>query len=71
MRSRFFPRYREEDLLNREYSMMARLNVIPNQREMSGRDFIYHTDMIQKDLAEEEKARKMRDAMKRAGSIKV
>ena len=65
MRSRFFPRYSEEDLLNRKYSFMARLQVIPDGT-MEGREFIYHADLIQKDIAEEEKQRKLDAAMRRA-----
>jgi hypothetical protein len=67
MRSRFFPRYSEEDLLNRKYSFMARLQVIPDG-SMEAREFIYHADLIQKDIAEEEKQRKMDAAMRRANS---
>lgn len=56
MRSCFYPRYTEEDLLNRIYSFMSRLQTLPPPT-MEGREFIYHADMIQKDIAEEEKAR--------------
>jgi hypothetical protein len=62
MRSPFFPRYSEEDLLNREYSFMSRLHVIPPE-SMVGKAFFYHSDMIQKDIIEEQKAKRMRDAM--------
>jgi hypothetical protein len=33
---------------------------------MEGREFIYHADLIQKDIAEEEKQRKLDAAMRRA-----
>lgn len=44
---------------------MARLQVIPDG-SMEAREFIYHADLIQKDIAEEEKQRKMDAAMRRA-----
>lgn len=56
MRSCFYPRYTEEDLLNRIYSFMSRLQTLPPPT-MEGREFIYHADMIQKDMAEEAKER--------------
>jgi hypothetical protein len=70
MRSHFFPRYSEEDLLNRKYSFMARLQVIPPD-DMEAREFIYHADMIQRDIQEEEKRKKMADAMNRAKGIRM
>ena len=38
---------------------------------MSARDFFYHTDMIQKDIAEENKARKQKEAMQNARGVKM
>ena len=66
MRSRFFPRYSEEDILKRVYSFMSRLHVIPDLDKMNSKDFFYHTDTIQQDIVEEEKAKKMQQAMKNA-----
>ena len=66
MRSRFFPHYREEDILNRKYNFMARLNVIPPD-EMEAKEFFYHADMIQRDIAEEEKKKRMQEAMNKNG----
>ena len=68
MRSRFYPRYSEEDLLNRNYSFMARLQVIPD-KTMEAREFFYHADMIQRDIAEEEKRKRMREAQARAQGV--
>lgn len=61
MHSRFFPRYSEEDLLKRKYSFMARLQTLAPE-DMEAREFFYHADTIQKDIAEEEKAKRMQAA---------
>lgn len=70
MRCDFFPHYSEEDLLNRRYSFMARLQVLPEET-MEAREFMYHADMIQRDIAEEEKQRRMNRAMQNAQGTKL
>jgi len=49
---------------------MARLQVIPPD-DMEAREFIYHADMIQRDIAEEEKRKKMESAMQRAKGVRM
>lgn len=70
MRCDFFPHYSEDDLLNRKYSFMARLQVIPPDTT-EAREFLYHADMIQRDIAEEDKQRRMKNAMDAARGSKV
>lgn len=43
---------------------MARLQTLPPPT-MEGREFFYHADMIQRDIAEEEKARARAASMSR------
>ena len=64
MRSRFFPRYSEEDLYNRLYSFMARLQVLPPET-MEFKELLYHADLIQRDIAEEEKRRRQEESRRR------
>jgi hypothetical protein len=47
---------------------MARLQVIPDE-SMEAREFFYHADLIQRDIIEEEKRKRMREAIGRANGI--
>lgn len=49
---------------------MARLQVLPPE-SMEAREFMYHADMIQKDIAEEEKRKTMEAALRRANGIRM
>lgn len=49
---------------------MARLQVLPEET-MEAREFMYHADMIQRDIAEEEKQRRMNRAMQNAQGTKL
>lgn len=70
MRSPFFPRYSEEDILKRVYSFMARLKVAVDMNTMNSKDFFYHSDTIQHDIIEEKKRAEQEEAMRRAGATR-
>ena len=66
MRSPFFPPYKEEGLLERQYSIMARLHCYLDFETTVARDFFWIADMVAKDVADENKKRQMDAAMARS-----
>lgn len=65
MHSRFFPRFSERNILDRVYSYHARMHVnLPN--DIDFREFVYLTDMLDKDLRDAHNAKMQQDLINKA-----
>ena len=65
MRADFFPTYSESSVYDRDYSIMARLNVSLDFRSVEARRFFYIADCVARDVEKENKQAELNAARAR------